>query len=149
MATTADAELILKLYDIRRESVMRKARAFVAFEFAPKTNAELLRVQRGIGTDENAQWRQVISYWEMAASFCLRGAVDAELFLDSNAEGIFIYTKFHELYKAATDAQFMPQTAEMIRTYPVAQQQHEATKQRLAASATNPVLKADQSFNKG
>lgn len=149
MATTADAELILKLYDIRREEVVRKSRNFVLFEFSPKTVEELLAVQRGAGTEENAQWRQVVTYWEMAASFVLRGAVDADLYLDSQGEGVFLYTKFYELYKTATGVDFMPQTAAMIQQYPGAQRIHESVKKLFAKMAADAAVKADQSFNKG
>lgn len=148
MATPADAELILKLYDLRRETVMRKARAFVAFAFAPQTADELLAVQRGAGTEENAQWRQVISYWEMAASLCLRGAVDPDLYFDSNGEGIFLLGKFDDLYKGATSAGFMPKTALLVETYPAAKQIYDAVKKRLTTAALSPEVKADQSFNK-
>ena len=149
MATTADAELILKLYDIRREEVMRKARAFVSFEMPCKTIDDVLKVQRAPGTQENAYWRQAISFWEMASSFVLRGAVDADLFFDSAAEGIFIYTKFHRLYKEATGADFMPLTAQLIAKYPAAEERHQQIHKRLAAQAENPVVKADEAFHKG
>lgn len=148
MATTADAELILKLYDIRREEVMRKARTFV-FEMPATSTEALLKVQRGVGTQENAYWRQAISFWEMAASFVLRGAVDADLFLDSAAEGIFYYSKFHRLYKEATGADFMPLTAQLIAKYPAAEERHQQIHKRLAAMANDPVAKADEAFNRG
>ena len=149
MATIADAELILKLYDIRREPLMRKARAFVSFEMQAKTTDDLLNVQRAPGTQENAYWRQVVSFWEMASSFVLRGAVDPDLFLDSTGEGIFIYTKFHRLYKEATGVEFMPKTAELIATFPAAEQIHQAIHKRLAAQAEVPAVKADEAFHKG
>lgn len=149
MATTADAELILKLYDIRREEVMRKARAFVAFEMPCTTTDDILKVQRAPGTQENAYWRQVVSFWEMASSFVLRGAVDPDLFLDSTGEGIFIYTKFHRLYKEATGVDFMPKTAEMVAKFPAAEAHHQRIHKMLESMAQNPVVKADEAFNKG
>ena len=148
MATTADAELILKLYDLRREELLRKARVFL-FEMPAKTTDDILKVQRGVGTPENAMWRQAISYWEMAASFVLHGAVDADLFLDTSGEGIFYYTKFHRLYKEATGVQFMPKTAVLIAQYTVADEDDQRVHMRLAAEADNPVAKADQAFNRG
>lgn len=148
MATPADAELILKLYDIRREELLRKARVFL-FEMPANTTDDILKVQRGVGTPENAMWRQAISYWEMAASFVLHGAVDADLFLDTSAEGIFYYTKFHRLYKEGTGVQFMPKTAELIAKYPAAEERHQQIHKSLEAMAQNPIAKADQAFNKG
>ncbi len=148
MATPADAELILKLYDLRREATLRRARAFVTGEMTAKTTDELLKVQRGMGTQENTWWRMAVSYWEMAASFVLRGALDGDLFLDSVDEPIFIYTKFHRLYKEATGADFMPRTAQLIAKYPVAETKHQNIHKRLAAMADKPEVKAEEAFNR-
>ena len=79
MASTADAQVILELYKLRQEEGLRKARNFMGFEFWPKDLEELRAVSRAPGSDKNAYWRQVITYWEMAASLVLRGAVDADL----------------------------------------------------------------------
>src|SRR5215469_5757402 len=76
MATVADAGLILQLYELRQEETLRRARKFMVFEFNPKTLEELRAVSRNPGSQENAYWRQTVSYWEMAASFVLRGAID-------------------------------------------------------------------------
>lgn len=93
-ATPEDAKLILKLYNLRREPVMRKARDFVN-NFFPKSADEFLRLAQAWGTDENAYVRQVVSYWDMAASLVLRGALHEELFLDSAGEMIFTFSKIH------------------------------------------------------
>jgi len=95
MATAADASVVLELYKLRQEATLRDARKFMAFEFWPKDLEELRAVSRAMGNDKNAYWRQTLSYWEMAASLVLRGAVDADLFLDSQGEGLFLYAKFH------------------------------------------------------
>ncbi len=123
IATFEDATLILKLYDLRREAVLRKARHWLLFEFHPKTAEEFLAIARGSGVEENAYYRQVISYWEMAASLVLHGAVKADLFLDSNGEGLFIYAKFYsfrEQLQAKTGRPFMRHTAQLIEKYPTA-----------------------------
>jgi hypothetical protein len=127
MATTADAEVIMRLYDLRREETLRRARRFMIFEFQPKTLEELRAVSRDVKAPENAYWRQVLSYWEMAASFVLRGAVDADLFLDTNGEGIVIYAKFHHFH-AETEKEsgnlFMKHTAALIAQNPTAKALH-------------------------
>jgi len=129
MATAADAELILKLYEMRREETIRKARRFLVFEFQPKTVEELRVVSRDTKAEHNPSWRQVLSYWEMAASLVLRGALDADLFLDSNNEGILLYAKFHHFH-AETEKQsgnrFMAHTAAMIDAYPAAKASYES-----------------------
>ncbi|WP_419804104.1 DUF4760 domain-containing protein [Terriglobus sp.] len=132
MATPADAELILKLYELRREPVMREARKFVVADFNPTNESELLAVQRGMGTPQNALWRQAVTYWEMASTLCLHGALDAELYFDANMEVIAVYTKFFELYKQATGADFMPQTAKLIAKTPSAQTRVENRKKAMA-----------------
>lgn len=128
MATTADAELVLRLYEIRREETLRKARKFLTFDFDPKNVEELRAVSRARGTQENAYWRQAMSYWEMAASLVLRGAVDPDLFLDSNVEGILLYAKYHHFHKdtEAQNGPFMRNTAALIEKYPQAKSRYEA-----------------------
>ena len=129
MATAADAELILKLYELRQEETLRKARRFLVFDFNPKTVEELRVVSRDTKSEYNPYWRQAISFWEMATSLVLRGAIDPELFLDSSLEGILLYAKFHHFH-AETEKQsgnpFMGKTAELIAKYPSAQARHEA-----------------------
>ncbi len=135
LATTEDAGLILQLYDLRREQTMRAARKWVVFDFQPESAEELLAIQRTVSLQENAYWRQVLSYWEMAHSFVLRGAIDADLFLDTQGEGIFIYAKFarfHDAYKEATGNMFMKQTAELVEKYPSARERFEAVVKMLS-----------------
>jgi hypothetical protein len=128
MATATDAELMLKLYELRQEESLRKARRFMVFEFNPKTVEELRVVSRDTKSENNPCWRQAMSFWEMAASLVLRGAIDADLFLDSSNEGILIYAKFHHFH-AETEKQsgnpFMGQTAALIAKYPVAKARYE------------------------
>lgn len=123
IATHHDAELILKLYDLRREELLRKARRWLTFEFNPKSAEEFLAVAQNSGTQENAYFRQVVSYWEMAGSMVLRGAINADLFFDSNGEGLYIFAKFHAFhdeYRAKTGRTFMRHTAQLIEKYPAA-----------------------------
>ena len=128
MANAADAELVLKLYELRREETLRKARRFLVFDFNPKTVEELRVVSRDTRSEYNPYWRQAMSFWEMAHSMVLRGALDADLFLDSNIEGILIYAKFHHFH-AETEKQsgnpFMGQTAALIAKYPAAKARYE------------------------
>ncbi len=129
IATHNDADIILKLYDLRREEVLRKARHWVVFEFNPKTPEEFLAALQGAGSQENAYFRQVISYWEMAASLVIHGAVKSDLYLDSNGEGITIFAKlyqFRETYASKTGFPFMRQTAQMIEKYPMARDRFNA-----------------------
>lgn len=94
MPTHADADLILKLYDLRREAEMRKARKFLMEQFWPESADEVLKIIQAFGSQENAWFRQVFGYWEMVASFVNRGVLDVDLLLDSTGELWFVYTKF-------------------------------------------------------
>ncbi len=94
-----DAEIILKLYDLRREPVMREARSFVA-QFAPKSLEELMALGAAFGTKEQAYMRQVAGYWEMAASLVNRGALNRELALDNYQEMFFVYAKVQPYLEA-------------------------------------------------
>ena len=84
--TYADAELILKLYDLRREAEMRKARNWW-LGFWPNSADEILKVATALGTQENEWLRQVGGYWEMAASFVLHGTLNRALFLEGSFSG--------------------------------------------------------------
>lgn len=126
MATPTDAELILKLYELRTEPTMREARKFVA-TFNPSGPDEIVAMQKDFGGQNNSYWRQVLSYWEMAASLVLRGALDPDLFLDCNGEPFFLYAKYtpyHEVYAQVTGVPFMRHTAKLIETYPAMQDRY-------------------------
>jgi hypothetical protein len=86
--TAADAQLILELYDLRREAEMRKARSWWGGSFWPQNADEVVKVATAFATPENAWLRQVLGYWDMAASLVLRGALNEDLFFDSGAENV-------------------------------------------------------------
>jgi hypothetical protein len=93
-ATHHDAEIVIKLYELRREEVMRKARRFMSEEFWPQSADEIVQLQTSFGSEHNAYYRQITSFWEMATSLVHRGAVDPELFSDWSGEAFFLYAKF-------------------------------------------------------
>lgn len=86
-ATSADAQLILQLYDLRREAEMRKARNWWVAEFWPRSAEDFMKVAFTPGSEENNWLRQVSGYWSMAASFVLQGALNADLFLQPAVSG--------------------------------------------------------------
>ena len=83
------AELILKLYDLRREAVMREARSWF-FTYNPESAEDILRVSMG---ERGGHFRMVTTYWDMACSFVNHGAIDAEMFNDATGEQVFVYAK--------------------------------------------------------
>ncbi|MFI5087967.1 MAG: hypothetical protein ACHP7I_06200, partial [Terriglobales bacterium] len=78
-ATAADADIVMKLYDLRREAEMRKARNWYGNADFSSWEA-VQKVAMAWGTPENAWFRQVLTYWENAASLVLRGVVNRDLF---------------------------------------------------------------------
>jgi hypothetical protein len=84
--TPTDAELILKLYDLRREAEMRKARNWW-LGFWPESIEDVMKIATALGTQENAWMRQVGGYWELAASLVLHGTLNRELFLEGSFSG--------------------------------------------------------------
>src|ERR1700688_1240047 len=96
-ATTADAQLILQLYDLRREPEMRKARSWWIGEFWPQNADDFSKVAGNTGSSENNWLRQVGGYWSMAASFVLQGVLNEELFIQPAVSGEmdFLLAKVH------------------------------------------------------
>jgi hypothetical protein len=104
--THHDAELILKLYELRREERMRKARNWLA-GYKATTLAEH-QAACPPGSDQDASFRMVTSYWDMAASFVTSGALNQELFLHSGGELLYIWTKIAPLVQEMRKGYGMP-----------------------------------------
>jgi hypothetical protein len=136
LATPADAEIILKLYGLRTEAVMRQARAWVTGEFWPTTAQEYFAVSENPDDPHNAWLRQVLTYWEMAAAMVLHGAVSAELFVDSNGEGFSLLAKFTPILEAvrAENPGFMIKTQELVSRFTAAAQRYESVQKRVEAT---------------
>jgi len=99
--TAADAQLILQLYDLRREAEMRKARDWWVRDFDPQNADDFLKVAWAFGTQENAWLRQVSGYWGIVASFVVQGVLNEDLFLQPGFSGemFLIYAKIHPFVK--------------------------------------------------
>jgi hypothetical protein len=100
-ATATDAQLILQLYDLRREAEMRKARHWWVASFWPRSADDFIKIAYAMGSPENNWLRQVQGYWSMAASFVLQGALNADLFLQPAISGemFLIYGKVYPFLK--------------------------------------------------
>ena len=103
MSKAESADLILKLYDLRREKKMRKARNWI-FGYNP-TNVEEY-MQTMMDPEVGGYLRMVVSYWDTAASLVLNGGIDQKMFLDANTEHIFVYAKI---------ADFLPEVRQLFR----------------------------------
>ena len=94
MSKQEEAGLILKLYELRREAVMRQARDWYFLEFNPDTVADFTNAMFG---EHTGHLRMVISYWDMAAALVNSGAISQQLFNDSNGEHIAVFAKIEPL----------------------------------------------------
>lgn len=121
-ATAKDAELIMQLYELRREPEMRKARHWWLTQFWPNHADDFMKVALQLGSQENNWLRQVGGYWGMAAAFVASGALNADLFLQPSVSGemFFIFAKVHpfleELREKLGDPHFMMNTEKVINS---------------------------------
>ncbi len=90
MSKAESAELILKLYDLRREAKMREARTWM-ITFFPESTADIMHAM--INAETSAYYRMVVTYWDMAASFVNHGAIDEEMFTDAHNEHFVVFSK--------------------------------------------------------
>jgi hypothetical protein len=90
--TKADADLLLRLYEIRREPEMRKARHWFLHVFQP-SDWEALKPQRMTGSEEDRYVRMVTSYWDMVSAFVAQGVLSDQLFFSTNGENVVVWNK--------------------------------------------------------
>jgi L-rhamnose mutarotase len=119
---TKSAELILKLYELRREEVMRQARNWF-FTFNPESAEDVAAVARG---EHSAYYRMVTSYWDMACSFVNHGAIDEQMFLDANGEQNFVFAKVQpfiaEIRQMSNNPSYLAHMEKLIMRQPEAEQ---------------------------
>ncbi|MSR61360.1 MAG: hypothetical protein EXS08_02775 [Planctomycetes bacterium] len=134
----ADAHLILELYDLRREAVMRESRKTIGAWF-PKDFADVVAITKG-DDPKNAAWRQVSSYFEMAYGFARHGIVPADFLVENAGEGLFLYAKI-EPHLRAFRKQFSPTAFKnsewLVKKSPVAQERMKLWRKRIAAMAAD------------
>jgi hypothetical protein len=99
--THHDAELILKLYDLRREPVMREARSYFA-GLTPSIDT-FLAVVANPTSKENSYIRQVCGYWDMVAAFVVHGTLSSKLVYDTCQEMYFVFAKIQPYLAAVRE----------------------------------------------
>jgi hypothetical protein len=135
IANSSDGELILKLYELRTESVMRQARAWITGEFWPTTPDEFFVVLNDFGSQKNCYLRQVVTYWEMAASLVLHGALSADLFVDCNPEPFFILAKLTPILPGIHEKMptYFSKTLQLVENSQAAAARYEMARKNVAA----------------
>lgn len=125
-----DADLILKLYELRREQTMREARNWF-FTFNPQTPEDFMEVLTG---DKSNFYRMVVSYWDMAASFVNNGAIDADMFNDANGEHVFVYAKLEPFLPALRQEmgpKYVAHLEKVIKEMPDSENRVNAVRERI------------------
>jgi len=95
-ATYEDVNLILRLYELRREAKMREARKWLAANFKPRSSEDVATLCPP-GSEEDAYVRMVVGYWEMVASFITSGVLNRELFFQYGNELLFTWERIRGL----------------------------------------------------
>ena len=101
-ATYDDAKLILQLYEMRREPRLREARKWFTASFKPKSYEDFTAMCPP-GSEPNASYRMVVTYWEMVASFLTSGVLHPELFYQSGREMLFVFERVRDILPALRD----------------------------------------------
>ena len=124
------AELIMKLYDLRREEVMRQARNWF-FSFNPESIEDIQQVAMG---EHSAFYRMVTTYWDMACSFVNHGAIDPEMFADATGEQVLVFVKlqpFLEQLRATVSPAYMRHIEKQVMSMPGADERITRTREML------------------
>jgi hypothetical protein len=100
--TAADADLLIRLYELRRDPEMRKARHFIISEFRA-TSWDEMQSQYLTGSEPDRYFRMVTSYWELVAGMVNRGVLDEELLFDTHGEDIVVWNKVKAVIAGARE----------------------------------------------
>ncbi len=133
MSIQDEANLILNLYELRREDAMRAGRNWYFAEFNPETMADFTAAIMG---EHSGHLRMVISYWDMAAALVNRGAIGLDLFNDANGEHIGVFAKIEKLLpeiRQAFSAQFAANLEKLIDATPDGRKRTESTREMIKA----------------
>ena len=115
-ASAKDAQIVMQLYDLRREAKMREARDYLTVQFFPESAEDFIKVATAFGSKENTYFRQVFSYWNMAASLVVQGIVDKELFNVWSTEMYFVWAKIQPHIQEVRAAMGIPDFLHNIET---------------------------------
>jgi hypothetical protein len=130
------AQLILKIFEMRREPVLREARAWFVRDFNPETIDDVTSALAG---PHNPQMRMVVGYWDMACSLVTHGAIDRQMFLDANGEIFATFAKTQlllpEIRKVLGGPGFAKHVEEVVMSVPDVEKRLELLRQRFRAMA--------------
>jgi hypothetical protein len=141
MGKHEDADLILKLYELRREPVMREARNWM-FTFNPTSVQDVMETMVG---EHSGHFRMVISYWDMACAMVTNGAIDEELFNQTNGEHVFVYMKIQPVIEGLRamfgNQEFLKNLETVVKRIPDIETKLPAMRERMSKFAA---MRAEQ-----
>ncbi len=145
MSKQEEAGLILKLYELRREETMRKARDWFFRDFNPESMADFMAAMFG---EHSGHLRMVVSYWDMAAALVNNGAIGMDLFNDTNGEHMAIFSKIELLLpeiRAGVGPQFAANLEKLIDATPDGRKRAANNRERMKAIRAQLANAAQQS----
>jgi hypothetical protein len=149
MSIHEEADLILKLYELRREPTMRAARDWYFQHFNPETLAD---VNAAMFSEHSGHLRMVMSYWEMAATLVNHGAISLDLFNDTNGEHIGVFSKLEPLLgeiRAAYGPQYCANLEKLIDATPGGREKVAGMRERFKGIRAQIEAKQAQAAGKG
>jgi hypothetical protein len=130
------ADLLIKLYELRREPTMREARNWYAREFNPSTIEDVMAAVTG---PHSGRFRMVTSYWDMASSFVANGAIDEQMFNDANGEQLVTFAKIEpfiaEYRTRMGNPSYLAHLEKLVLKRPGAKEMMAAMRERFRAMA--------------
>jgi hypothetical protein len=134
-----DALVILKLYEMRSEPLMRQARAWFFTEFQPKSGLEILALMQS-GEKQSAFYRMVSSHWEAASALVNNGGIDELLFLQANTEHLVVFAKLQpyiaEIRETIGEPDYLSQLEQLVMKASNVEKKLENRRRLLARWAT-------------
>jgi len=129
MATTHEqGELMLKLYEIRREDKLREARKWYFANFNPTTFDDVVKYFMSPG-EEGGYIRMVATYWDMVANYASRGLLDEEFLFETTGEQWIIWERLKPVIAQWREAFKNPHTFSKLEAHV---QRYEAWREKRA-----------------
>jgi uncharacterized protein DUF4760 len=139
-----NADLLLRIYDLRREERLRRAREWVIGNFWAE-NLEEFNAICTPGSDENAFYRQVTTYWEMVALIVNRGMLDEDLYFESTAESLLVWLRVKNVVQELRKLRKNPL---MLRNLEILAEKHEKWLNSRAPEALGEIRKHMEAMRK-
>ena len=152
MGKQDDTLAILKLYELRRNKQMRKARQWYFSEFAPQSARDIVALYLS-GERASSKFRMVASYWDTACSLVLNEGIDRKMFFDANTEHVFVYAKIadylSEVREMFRDPAFLIHLETLVRSMPDFESKMESRRRLIGIWTTKEDAEKDRTGDGG